>query len=187
VLPYRGRHFPSRHPSTPRRRTPDPRWSRRHSRCNDQSAFGSGDFDQTNPFTPDILVDQDGNTIGLPLAKPSAAGVGLQPDGQAIDIAFERGFQGGRLFATDSNQTTHAHNGQGGEATLPPLPPGSPTACAPSPCPPGHQAHLRMPDPRWSRRHSGADRAIAGDEQHLGGGERRIEALALQRCPATGS
>jgi len=32
------------------------------SRCNDQSTFGSGDFDPTNPFTPDILVfDQDGN------------------------------------------------------------------------------------------------------------------------------
>ena len=26
------------------------------SRCNDQSAFGTGDFDPKNPFTPDILV-----------------------------------------------------------------------------------------------------------------------------------
>src|SRR6266404_3860041 len=81
------------------------------SRCNDQSAFGSGDFDPTNPFTPDILVfDQDGKLLRT-LAKPTSAG-GLQPEGPAVDIAFEHGLQGGRLFATDSNQATHAHNGQ---------------------------------------------------------------------------
>src|SRR5215470_9477515 len=76
--------------------------------CNDQSKFGTGDFDPTNPFTPDILVfNQNGGTPIRKLAKPSAPGVGLQPEGPAIDIAFERGFQGGRLFATDSNQATH--------------------------------------------------------------------------------
>src|SRR5271169_4974131 len=76
--------------------------------CNEQGSFGTGDFDPTNPFTPDILVfDQNGNKSGGPLAKPSALGVGLQPEGPAVDIAFERGFQGGRLFATDSNQATH--------------------------------------------------------------------------------
>jgi glucose/arabinose dehydrogenase len=80
--------------------------------CNDQSTFGSGDFDPTNPFTPDVLVfDQSGNKIGGPLFKPTASG-GLQPEGPAIDIAFENGFAGGRLFATDSNQSTHTHNGQ---------------------------------------------------------------------------
>ena len=78
------------------------------SRCNEQDSFGGGTFDPTNPFTPDILVfDQTGRKIAGPLGKPTAPGVGLQPAGPAIDIAFERDFQGGRLFATDSNQATH--------------------------------------------------------------------------------
>jgi hypothetical protein len=79
------------------------------SACNEQGSFGTGDFDPKNPFTPDIKVfDQNGNLIRGPLGKPTAPGVGFQPAGPAIDIAFERGFQGGRLFATDSNQATHA-------------------------------------------------------------------------------
>ena len=78
------------------------------SRCNEQDSFGAGIFDPANPFTPDILVfNQAGTKIRGPLAKPSAFG-GFQPAGPAIDIAFERGLQGGRLFATDSNQATHA-------------------------------------------------------------------------------
>jgi hypothetical protein len=81
------------------------------SRCNDQSAFGSGDFDPSNPFTPDILVFDQGGTLLRTLAKPTSTG-GLQPEGPAVDIAFEHGLKGGRLFATDSNQATHAHNGQ---------------------------------------------------------------------------
>jgi len=44
------------------------------------------------------------------LGKPTSSG-GFQPEGPAVDIAFVRGFSGGRLFATDSNQATHAHNG----------------------------------------------------------------------------
>src|SRR5215831_17598280 len=81
--------------------------------CNEQGSFGTGDFDPSNPFTPDILVfDQNGNKIGGPLGKPTGSGGiqtgGLQAAGPAVDIAFERGFQGGRLFATDSNQATHA-------------------------------------------------------------------------------
>src|SRR5215469_10443852 len=57
---------------------------------------------------PDIKVfDQAGNLLRT-LAKPTASGGGFQPAGPAIDIAFERGLQGGRLFATDSNQATHA-------------------------------------------------------------------------------
>jgi len=76
------------------------------SRCNDQTAFGSGDFDPKNPFTPDILVfNQSGTRIRGPLAKPTANGGGLQPAGPAVDIAFEHDFAGGRLFATDSNQS----------------------------------------------------------------------------------
>src|SRR6266567_2802038 len=78
--------------------------------CNEQgSPLVGGTFSPTNPFTPDILVfDQSGKQIGGPLGKPTAPGVGFQPAGPAVDIAFERGFQGGRLFATDSNQATHA-------------------------------------------------------------------------------
>ena len=78
------------------------------SRCNEQASFGTGEFDPNNPFTPDILVfDEAGNKIRGPLAKPSALGVGFQPAGPAVDIGFSNGFQGGTLFATDSNQATH--------------------------------------------------------------------------------
>src|SRR6266480_957321 len=84
------------------------------SRCNDEtSAVVGGEFSATNPFTPDILVfDKNGNRIRGPLAKPTGdKGVqtgGLQAHGPAIDIAFEKGFEGGRLFATDSNQAIRA-------------------------------------------------------------------------------
>src|SRR5258706_2106857 len=80
------------------------------SRCNDEtSSVVGGEFSATNPFTPDILVfDQSGNRIRGPLAKPTASGVGLQPHGPAIDIAFEHGFGGRRLVATDSNQAIRA-------------------------------------------------------------------------------
>jgi hypothetical protein len=75
------------------------------SRCNDQSVMG--DFSPTNPFTPDILVfDQSGHMLRK-LGKPTAMG-GFQAEGPAVDIGFERGLEGGRLFATDSNQATHA-------------------------------------------------------------------------------
>jgi len=75
------------------------------SRCNDEtSSIVGGEFSTTNPFTPDILVfDERGNRLRT-LAKPTANGGGLLPHGPAIDIAFEKGLQGGRLFATDSNQ-----------------------------------------------------------------------------------
>src|SRR6267142_1132612 len=80
------------------------------SRCNDEtSPVVGGELSATNPFTPDILVfDQSGNRIRGPLAKPTTSGAGLQPHGPAIDIAFENGFEGGRLFATDSNQAIRA-------------------------------------------------------------------------------
>jgi hypothetical protein len=88
------------------------------SRCNEQSAFGSGDFDPGNPFTPDILVfNQNGVKIRGPLGKPTASGGGFQPAGPAIDIGFVNGFSGGRLFATDSNQATHA-GGQNNSSRL---------------------------------------------------------------------
>ena len=78
------------------------------SRCNEQGSFPGGTFAPNNPFTPDILVfDGQSQKLLRTLAKPTATGGGLQPAGPAIDIGFERGFQGGRLFATDSNQATH--------------------------------------------------------------------------------
>ena len=62
-------------------------------------------FDARNPFTPNVLVfDQDGRKISGPLGKPTATGAGFQADGPAIGLTFEKEFQGGRLFATDSNQ-----------------------------------------------------------------------------------
>jgi hypothetical protein len=76
--------------------------------CNEQTSFGSGEFDPANPFTPDVLVfDENGNKVRGPLGKPTASG-GLQSAGPAVDLAFENGMKGGRLFATDSNQATHA-------------------------------------------------------------------------------
>jgi hypothetical protein len=83
------------------------------SRCNEQGSFGTGTFDPANPFTPDVLVfDKSGNKIAGPLFKPTGSGTtqtgGLQAAGPSVDIGFENGFAGGRLFATDSNQATHA-------------------------------------------------------------------------------
>jgi glucose/arabinose dehydrogenase len=90
------------------------------SRCNDNEDpnFG-GKFSSMNPMTPDIvMLDKNGNKIAGPIAKPTASGDGFQPDGPAIDIAFEHNSDGDRcpdsdkdkdkgacLFATDSNQS----------------------------------------------------------------------------------
>ena len=47
--------------------------------CNDQSKFGTGDFDPKNPFTPDILVfNQNGAKIRT-LAKPTAMPFASRP------------------------------------------------------------------------------------------------------------
>src|SRR5215510_10827357 len=85
------------------------------SKCNDEtSATVGGTFSATNPFTPDILVfNENGVKLRGPLAKPTSNGGGLLPHGPAIDIAFEKGFHGGRLFATDSNQAIRATNPNG--------------------------------------------------------------------------
>ena len=87
------------------------------SRCNNEAdpAFG-GVTSPANPMTPDILVfDQSGTRIAGPIGKPTStnpsANTGFQTSGPAIDIAFENGFHGGRLFASDSNQATHSSNG----------------------------------------------------------------------------
>ncbi len=79
--------------------------------CNDQSSpVVGGEFSTNNPFTPDIKVyNRNGTLLRGPLGKPTGSGGvqtgGFQAAGPAVDIGFERGFQGGRLFATDSNQS----------------------------------------------------------------------------------
>ncbi len=90
------------------------------SKCNDEtSAAVGGEFSATNPFTPDILVfDQNGSKIAGPLAKPTAPGHGLQPHGPSIGIAFEEGFEGGRLFVTDSNQAIRAIGAQNNSSRI---------------------------------------------------------------------
>src|SRR6059036_3392260 len=90
------------------------------SRCNDEtSPLVGGELSATNPFTPDIMVfDQSGNRIRGPLAKPTTSGVGLLPHGPAIDIAFEKGRKGGRLFATDSNQAIRAVGSQNNSSRI---------------------------------------------------------------------
>jgi glucose/arabinose dehydrogenase len=73
--------------------------------CNGNKTWPGGTFAPDNPFTPDVIVfDQNGNKLSGRLGKPTATGGGFQPDGPAIGLTFEREFQGGKLFATDSNQ-----------------------------------------------------------------------------------
>jgi hypothetical protein len=87
--------------------------------CNDETLWPGGEFDVNNPFTPDILVfNQNGTKIRGPLGKPTSTGGGFQPSGPAIDIAFVNGLSGGRLFATDSNQSTHQHNGNNNSSRI---------------------------------------------------------------------
>jgi hypothetical protein len=87
--------------------------------CNDEAAWPGGTFAANNPFTPDILVfNKNGRLIRGPLGKPTSTGGGFQPSGPAVDIGFVNGFSGGRLFATDSNQSTHEHNGQNNSSRI---------------------------------------------------------------------
>ena len=94
------------------------------SQCNDEAKFQTMFPGKPNPFTPDILVFDQNAVLQRTLGKPTTAltetgGTNvLQPHGPAVDIAFEKGLQGGRLFATDSNQATHAHNGQNNSSRI---------------------------------------------------------------------
>jgi hypothetical protein len=87
------------------------------SRCNDEIGWQNAHL-PGNPFTPDILVFNGTGTLLRTLGKPTNAtsetgGTNtFLPHGPAIDVAFEHGLAGGRLFASDSNQATHTHNGQ---------------------------------------------------------------------------
>src|SRR5437016_1595212 len=92
--------------------------------CNDEAVFQQRFPGQANPFTPDIRVfSRNGRllrTLGKPTDATTATGGNnvLQPHGPAVDIAFENGLQGGRVFGLDSNQATHAHNGQDARARI---------------------------------------------------------------------
>jgi hypothetical protein len=87
--------------------------------CNDEgSPLVGGTFGAANPFTPDIKVYSNNGTLLRTIGKPTSTGDGFQPSGPAVDIGFERGLEGGRLFATDSNQATHAHNGQNNSSRI---------------------------------------------------------------------
>lgn len=87
------------------------------SRCNDEIGWQNAKL-PGNPFTPDILVFNSNGRLLRTLGKPTDAtsetgGTNtFLPHGPAVDVAFENGLAGGRLFATDSNQATHTHNGQ---------------------------------------------------------------------------
>jgi glucose/arabinose dehydrogenase len=89
-------------------------------KCNNRVGYG-GDatgFGQNNPFTPDILVfNSSGTKIGGPIGKPTGPGNGFQPDGPAIGLAFEHNFEGGTLYATDSNQGVRGATSGGGNNT----------------------------------------------------------------------
>ncbi len=79
--------------------------------CNDEVSFQQKFPGQFNPFTSDIRVYGSNGRLLRTLSKPTDAttvsgGVNvLQPHGPAVDLAFEDGPRGGRLFATDSNQS----------------------------------------------------------------------------------
>jgi len=89
------------------------------SGCNDnRTATTGGPLSPTNPFTPDVIVfDQNGTQLSGRLGKPTASGGGFQKDGPAIGLTFERDFQGGRLFGTDSNQGVRGAQSGGGNNT----------------------------------------------------------------------
>src|SRR5205823_5720259 len=92
--------------------------------CNDEAVFQQRFPGQANPFTPDIKVFSRNGRLLRTLGKPTDATTPtggnnvLQPHGPAVDIAFENGLQGGRLFGSDSNQATHAHNGQNNSSRI---------------------------------------------------------------------
>ena len=77
------------------------------SRCNDEVAWQTNGL-PGNPFTPDVRVfDQNAKllrVLGKPTDATSSTGGTkvFAPHAPAVDIAFEHGFQGGRLFATDN-------------------------------------------------------------------------------------
>jgi hypothetical protein len=79
-------------------------------------------------------------TTVLPASMPSAALKVIVIVGPSLRIRWTAMPIATTAASTGMTQTTEIRarrRGTRGEATLPPLPPRSPTACAPSPCPPG--------------------------------------------------
>src|SRR5215469_2856188 len=77
------------------------------SRCNDGVAWQKAQPPLPgNPFTPDVVVFDRNARLLRTLGKPADATAGttnaFQPGGPAVDIAFEHGLEGGRLFVTDN-------------------------------------------------------------------------------------
>ncbi len=81
-------------------------------RCN--AAVGFPSSDATNPFLPQVRVlDQNGNNLRV-LGRPDSVANREQPQflhAPTIGIAFERDFEGGRLFVTDSRQGVRGAQG----------------------------------------------------------------------------
>jgi hypothetical protein len=74
------------------------------SRCNDGVAWQSQGL-PGNPFTADIRVFDQNAKLRRTLGKPANASTGTPnafSTGGVVDIAFEHGLEGGRLFATDN-------------------------------------------------------------------------------------
>ena len=74
------------------------------SRCNDGVAWQSKGL-PGNPFTADIRVFDQSAKVLRTLGKPADASTGTVnafSTGGVVDIGFERGLAGGRLFATDN-------------------------------------------------------------------------------------
>jgi hypothetical protein len=83
-------------------------------RCNNNAAITGGVFNPDNPFTPGLVIlDKQGHRVAGQIGKPEPGGDGFQPDGPAIGLAFENGFDGGTLFASDSNQGVRGAPGDG--------------------------------------------------------------------------
>ena len=70
--------------------------------------------DSQNPFLPQVRVlDDDGNTLRV-LGRPTSVAARESPSflhAPTIGLAFERDFQGGRLFVTDSLQGARGAQG----------------------------------------------------------------------------
>ncbi len=88
--------------------------------CNDEIAVAGWCVRHKQPLHaghPGIQPKRQRRSVA-PWANRHPTGGGFQPSGPAIDIAFVNGLSGGRLFATDSNQSTHQHNGQNNSSRI---------------------------------------------------------------------
>ena len=75
-----------------------------------------GLFSADQSSAPNLtILDRSGNRIWRPHRQADGRRGGFQRDGPAIGLAFENGFKGGRLFASDSNQGVRGGRGQPGQ------------------------------------------------------------------------